>query len=396
MNTSIEASQPLYTILAVKSFLKEGAQETAIHYTQYRGRGSPPKSLGKAGDLFFDLSPGAYRLYARYYDGWREWEGIARNPDKHQAHLRFCHPHDNSRVLWFYRRSLEWRKMDRKDLSSTKHKLFTARIWNTDQEFVSAHTLIERYNIGGAGTERHGRKRTVETEGDSESEVYADEMDTDDEVSISRTYDLRGGSRAQKKMRVEGGSPRAQPDVSGTFASPRTSSAPQRMQRLRPIDSKLPDLRSTPQPSHGSAASPQPRSTSDLTFHSPVRRTYTTGRGGSINGGDERRSRKEEHEKIMSQYRSCQTALEHRHEVVTRENDHIKRKAEMVSERLQHAKREALRRAKEAEERERELVEMEAHVKKVKESMLKKDEELERHKRLIEDMEKEISDWNEI
>ena len=109
---------------------------TTIRYIQFRGYGSPPPTLGKPGDMFLDMSPGAYRLFVKYTT-WIEWTGAHRNPTS----FHFRHPCDNARVVWCTYNDVLWFKTV--SLSSARTRLFRSIASSS----IPAHRMITRSGI---------------------------------------------------------------------------------------------------------------------------------------------------------------------------------------------------------------------------------------------------------
>ncbi|KAF9462183.1 hypothetical protein BDZ94DRAFT_1322735 [Collybia nuda] len=111
----------------------ESSASRAIHYTQYRGRGSPPSDLGSPGDMYIDTNPESHRLFARY-ESWKEWMGVYRV----QPPFRFPHPQDKDRQLWVTHSDIVWFRT--KSIWSNR----TRALSSTTESFISAHTMIQK------------------------------------------------------------------------------------------------------------------------------------------------------------------------------------------------------------------------------------------------------------
>ncbi|KAJ7650993.1 hypothetical protein FB45DRAFT_889288 [Roridomyces roridus] len=79
-------------------------QRYRIPYFQFSDTRPPARNLdvGTAGDVYFDLTPGAYGLYGKTASGWQRWfdpgEGLGNQwPD---ASWLVRHPHITDRALW--------------------------------------------------------------------------------------------------------------------------------------------------------------------------------------------------------------------------------------------------------------------------------------------------------
>ncbi|RDB17421.1 hypothetical protein Hypma_001966 [Hypsizygus marmoreus] len=451
------ASPTSYTVLATRSFLKEDANDenstTEIKFTQYRGIGQPPTTLGGPGDLFFDLSPKAYRLWARYSDGWREWKGIARELSEAHYYRNFRHPLDDSRILWFYKHSFEWRKLN-KELESSRSKLFRRRQWIEGTDFVTAHQFIEQYGIG---RESSGRRRRADVGTDSDDNYCTD--DTETASASTATYNLR--QRAQKRARTYGhqAKPQSQedePNSSGgrntsrsseprsTYPMPRASSngshfiafntnsartrtitvpSPQPHPFLGYSAPQLTDVKDNQLPGHDASRSSNQKPASsahDQTTKNSLQIAPTTNCVGSSSHGvhnpqphpslgsapgtksnltkgeEEAQRRAQDHEKLMSRHRLYQTKLMHRHQEVARESEEVMQNAKRVREELDQAKRDAFRRAEEVNRQMREREAVLGCTERLEGDVKAKEEEIEQQRKETEEMEKEIRAWNEI
>ncbi|TFY76835.1 hypothetical protein EWM64_g7175 [Hericium alpestre] len=78
-----------------------------IHYFEFRGPGPPPNDLGHPGDVWLNVKPGEYNLYARMQSHWELWPG----PRKAKKHM-FAHPLVPGRYLWCTRKHVLWYTCD--------------------------------------------------------------------------------------------------------------------------------------------------------------------------------------------------------------------------------------------------------------------------------------------
>ncbi|KAI0028153.1 hypothetical protein K488DRAFT_90057 [Vararia minispora EC-137] len=78
-----------------------------IHYREFRGQGPPPNDIGDAGDVWMDIRPGHYALYAHKNDQWEKWTGPHKSKKK-----MFEHPLVPGRYLWCTKKSVLWYTCD--------------------------------------------------------------------------------------------------------------------------------------------------------------------------------------------------------------------------------------------------------------------------------------------
>ena len=63
-------------------------------FSEFRGLGSPELNIGRPGDIYIDITPGLYALYARYPERWLLW------PGSNDASNLLLHPLLSDRCLW--------------------------------------------------------------------------------------------------------------------------------------------------------------------------------------------------------------------------------------------------------------------------------------------------------
>ncbi|KAA1477472.1 hypothetical protein DENSPDRAFT_844644 [Dentipellis sp. KUC8613] len=80
-----------------------------IHYFEFRGKCPPPSDVGHPGDVWLDLTPGNYALYACMHapGQWARWPG----PRKAKKQM-FAHPLLPGRYLWCTRKHVLWYTCD--------------------------------------------------------------------------------------------------------------------------------------------------------------------------------------------------------------------------------------------------------------------------------------------
>jgi hypothetical protein len=74
-----------------------------IPYYEWRGRGPPPGDVGYPGDVYLDLTPGAYALYAYTLGKWVKWVGPCVEKEEH-----IRHPHLMDRFLGYSEKNVNW------------------------------------------------------------------------------------------------------------------------------------------------------------------------------------------------------------------------------------------------------------------------------------------------
>ncbi|VDB95416.1 unnamed protein product [Peniophora sp. CBMAI 1063] len=80
---------------------------STIPYLEFRGEGDPPADVGTPGDVWLDIRPGHYQLWACGRTAWEIWRG----PNKSKKDM---HPHPlvTGRFLWITRKSVLWYTAD--------------------------------------------------------------------------------------------------------------------------------------------------------------------------------------------------------------------------------------------------------------------------------------------
>jgi hypothetical protein len=78
-----------------------------IHYFEFRGQGPPPADLGFPGDVWLNIRPGEFSLYAHTKTDWVVWPG----PRKAKKQM-FEHPLVPGRYLWCTRKHVLWYTCD--------------------------------------------------------------------------------------------------------------------------------------------------------------------------------------------------------------------------------------------------------------------------------------------
>ena len=109
-----------------------------IRYTQYRGYGNPLETIGHLGDIFIDITQGAYRVFVKY-ESWFEWKGIqCRRGRQQNVEQIFLHPRNQNLRIWITAADVLW--MKRLSIErELKHMVFC----RFSESFVTARQLIE-------------------------------------------------------------------------------------------------------------------------------------------------------------------------------------------------------------------------------------------------------------
>ncbi|KIM77905.1 hypothetical protein PILCRDRAFT_824893 [Piloderma croceum F 1598] len=82
-----------------------------IHYVEFRCASTPPSDIGHPGDVWIDLTPDKFGLYAKVGADWKKWPGLLAHDDS-----LIVHPHVPIRVLWCTKRCVTW--LNRKSILS--------------------------------------------------------------------------------------------------------------------------------------------------------------------------------------------------------------------------------------------------------------------------------------
>jgi hypothetical protein len=93
-----------YPYLASPSSENDG-RTCAIHFVEFRCLSAPPSDIGHPGDVWIDLTPDQFGLYARVGADWRKWPGMYTQDD-----LLIVHPHIPTRALWCTKHRVTWLK----------------------------------------------------------------------------------------------------------------------------------------------------------------------------------------------------------------------------------------------------------------------------------------------
>jgi hypothetical protein len=99
-----------YPYFAGRSIRNKGNACT-IHYVEFRCASTPPSDIGHPGDVWIDLTPDKFGLYAKAGADWKKWPGLLAHDDS-----LIVHPHIPTRVLWCTKRYVTW--LNRKSILS--------------------------------------------------------------------------------------------------------------------------------------------------------------------------------------------------------------------------------------------------------------------------------------
>src|ERR1700734_365721 len=80
-------------------------QTRSIHFVEFRCVSAPPSDIGHPGDVWIDLTPNMFGIYAKVDGDWRKWPGLLTQDDS-----LIAHPHIPSRVLWCTKHRVTWLK----------------------------------------------------------------------------------------------------------------------------------------------------------------------------------------------------------------------------------------------------------------------------------------------
>jgi len=116
-------------------------------YSQFVGCGPPMDVLGRPGDIFVDVTRGAYGIFVKYTARWVEWAGIRKcNGLARQAtqttHPPLFHPHNEKLTIWCYKKDVTW--IPRTFLKHARSNVFKRY---TGQSIVSAGELVEETTV---------------------------------------------------------------------------------------------------------------------------------------------------------------------------------------------------------------------------------------------------------
>jgi hypothetical protein len=117
-------------------------------YHQFLGYGAPSDTLGVPGDIYVDITPIAYRVFAKYPGPvsssqlWKEWAGIEKGTchRKDATHRHFAHPKYRDMGLWTEGGDIIWKAFATpRSLSNARFAMFA----QFGKRVVSATELVK-------------------------------------------------------------------------------------------------------------------------------------------------------------------------------------------------------------------------------------------------------------
>jgi len=115
-----------------------------IPYAQFRGYGTPPETLGSPGDIFLDITDGAYRAFAKT-PHWIEWAGIKQcrqgQTVLRSTHPQVYHPYNDKMVLWCTTKDVVWYR--RALVKKARMRVFR----RTGKGVVSVREMVEGMKV---------------------------------------------------------------------------------------------------------------------------------------------------------------------------------------------------------------------------------------------------------
>ena len=121
----------------------ENKEGDGTHYSQFLGCGPPLDVLGRPGDIFVDITRGAYGIFVKYPACWVEWAGVKKCGGPGQrirktTHPALFHPQNEKLTIWCTTKDVVW--IPRTTLNSNRRDLFRRY---SGQSVVSAGKMIE-------------------------------------------------------------------------------------------------------------------------------------------------------------------------------------------------------------------------------------------------------------
>jgi len=117
-------------------------------YSQFLGCGPPLDVLGRPGDIFVNITRGAYGVFVKYTAGWVEWAGIQKYSCSVKRHAQagthppLFHPHNENLTICFNMTDVAW--IPRANLGGARGELFRRR---PGQSRISAGEMIEATTV---------------------------------------------------------------------------------------------------------------------------------------------------------------------------------------------------------------------------------------------------------
>lgn len=110
------------------------------NYSRFLGCGPPHHVLGRPGDIFVDITKGAYGIFVKDDDCWLEWIGVIKliGGERRQGLTVLVHPLNARLVLWCTKKEVLW--MDRAKLTAARGVLFAR---HPGRSKITAREMIE-------------------------------------------------------------------------------------------------------------------------------------------------------------------------------------------------------------------------------------------------------------
>ena len=125
----------------------ESNEGDRIPYSQFLGCGPPLDVLGIPGDIFVDITRGAYGVFVKYAARWVEWAGVKRC-DAFMRHIikttqpALFHPKNEKLMIWCTKEDVVW--IPRTVLQQSCRQLF---IRHPGRSVISAGEMIEESTV---------------------------------------------------------------------------------------------------------------------------------------------------------------------------------------------------------------------------------------------------------
>ena len=116
------------------------------HYSQFLGCGPPLDVLGRPGDIFVDITLGAFGIFVKYTARWVEWAGIKKCFERQSlakaAHPPLFHPHNEKLTIWCTSQDVLW--VPRTTLGGNRGDVFRR---HPGRSFISAREMVEETTV---------------------------------------------------------------------------------------------------------------------------------------------------------------------------------------------------------------------------------------------------------
>lgn len=158
---SIRSQRRLTAVTSADADTLDGLTSTnRLVYQEFRGVGQPTEDFGQAGDVYFDLTPESYAVYARYNKLWIRWESVDRDlPFEDRGYL--SHPFLTDKYLWIHHGGAVW--LTRPSIRKETNKIQDREQSKAASTFVSELLEYERLHSKVSG----GKKRTLLVDDDA-------------------------------------------------------------------------------------------------------------------------------------------------------------------------------------------------------------------------------------